>query len=301
MIDAEGDGFVPADCLVRRQSAFTFGAALATHGLRSLSARLSYRRSVSATPDGVFLDISDEAPSWGVLEEKLAGSVRARLLGGKLTPWAAARWNLVLGLVDEAHAGVRLGLGDHALSTEARYSFPSFDGDSIFNVFSTEPYAEARLTYDLWPARGRFRAYARAFGRRFGNSDLEDLLPMEQLETSVLAAGAQLGARLGFERGHLRLDGTFEDGHGGLRAGGDLSGRWRAGRALSFEGRLSLVRFEEDSLPDHRATSFAAQAGALLTLGPGMALHLVAEENVNRFDDQLRVIAILDLAFRPEH
>jgi hypothetical protein len=179
--------------------------------------------------------------------------------------------------------------------------FPSFDGDSIFNVFSSEPFWDARLGYDLWPRRGRVRASARAFWRRFQNSDTDTLRPGETLGATATAAGAGLGGRLAFTRGALRVDGVYEDGHGGLRAGGDLPVRWRAGRKLALDGRVSLYRFEEDLRPDLRATSFGAQGGALLVLGPGLAVHLLAEQNVNRFDRQLRLVAILDLAFRPEH
>ena len=291
-----------AECAGRLEPAPTFGAALATHGLRWLSARLSYRRSLSTTAGGLYPDAADEAPSWGVLEELVSGTLRGNPWGGAIVPWAAARWNLLLGLIDEAHAGIRLGAGAHALTPEAIYSFPSFEGDSIFNVFSSEPYLDLRLTYDLWPGRGRLRGYARGFWRRFWNSDTETVLPGQSVSDHADAGGATAGVRLLLgERGAARLDLSYEDGHGGLRAGGDLSGRLRLGPRHSLDGRISLVRFESDTLPDLRATTFGAQAGARLVLGPGMALHVSAEENSNRFENQFRLVAILDLSFRPEH
>jgi hypothetical protein len=277
--------WLPAgECRGRLQPAPTFGAALATHGLRSLSGRLSYRRSVSRTAAGLF---PAGAPSWGVLEEQLAATLRGNLLDGGIVPWAAARWNLLLGLVDEAHAGVRLAAGAHALAPEVIYSFPSFDGDSIFNVFSSEPFLELRLGYQL--GRGPLRAHARGFWRRFWNGDT-----IPGVAPHADAGGGVVGARLLLgRRAAARLDLHHEDGHGGLRSGGDLSGRLRVGARLSLDGRVSLIRFSE-------ATSFGAQGGAVLVLGPGMALQLAAEHNRNRFENQLRVLAVLDLAFRPE-
>jgi hypothetical protein len=301
---ASAAGQLPAldECASREAPAPTVGVTLATHGVRWLSGRLSYRRSLSRTEDGVVPDNADQAPSWGVLEEKLALSLRGNFWDGRLVPFAAARWNLLLGLLDEAHAGARLAFGEHAFTPEARYSFPSFDGDSIWNVFSSEPYWDLRLAYDVHPGRGPLRASARVFWRRFQSSDVDTLAPGEIVETAIVAAGASAGARrvLG-DRAALRREGFFEDGYGGLRAGGDLSGRVRLTRRLAAEGRASLIRFEEDSRPELSATSFGAQAGAVLTLGPRMALSLLAEQNLNRIDRGLRLYAVLDLAFRPEH
>jgi hypothetical protein len=286
--------FAPySGCPQRDQTAPTFGFALATHDLRAVEARLSYRRTVSRTVLGLTAGTVDEVPLWGVLEEKLALEARANLGDGQVVPWAAARWNLLLGLIDEAHLGVRLARGDHALTPELSYSYPSFDGDSIFNVFATEGTWDARATWDWWPGHGPLRAYLRGYARRFANDTTTD---------TPAGGTASLGAGAGGRWGPARLDLFYEDGYGGLRAGGDLSGHWRIGRRIDLQGRAAVVVFDEDSIDNLHATTFAGQAGARWLFGPGMALHLLAEENVNRFDtSQLRVIAVLDLAFTPEH
>ena len=65
---------------------------------------------------------------------------------------------------------------------------------------------------------------------------------------------------------------------------------------------MSLIRFRDDLLADYQGISFGAQAGGRWVIGEGVALHLLAEENVNRIDtSQFRLIAVLDLAFAPEH
>jgi hypothetical protein len=291
---------VDAGCLGRDEPAPTFGVGVGTHGLRRLSARLSYRRSVSPSDDGLTPGLAAASPAWGVLEEKLALTARGNLGDGAVVPWVAGRWNFLLALVDEAHAGVRLARGDHAITPEARWSHPTFAGDSIFNVFSSEPVLDVRLGYDVWPAGGRLRLAARGFWRRYGNSDIEELAPGETIAYPAVSAGgaATVGLRLD-ARAVARLDVTYEDGQGGLRAGGDLSARVRVHRRALVDGRVTLVRLD-DGLDD-AATTFGAQAGARLLLGPGMSLHLLAEENVNRHDRSLRLIALLDLSFRPEH
>ena len=241
------------DCPQRTRPAPTFGFALATDGLRDLSARVSYRRTTAPAAAGVYPDIPDSSLPGGVLEEKFAVDARARLFGGALIPWAAARWNLLLGLIDQAHAGARFAFGEQAVTLEALYSYPSFDGDSIFNVFLIDPYWDVRATWDVWPGRGSLRGYLRGYYRHFTNSD-DGLAPGESVSTSASAAGAGVGGRWDADPGRsLRLDLYYEDGYGGLRAGGDLAGRWQLVRSLGIEGRVSVVRFAEDSIVDFRA------------------------------------------------
>ncbi len=288
----------------------TFGAAIESEGLRRVQARLAYRRAQSPTAGGVY---PDAAPGWGVNEEKLTLSARGNFWSGGIVPWGAARWNLLLAAIDEAHAGVRLAWSQQAVTPEIAYSLPSFDGDSIFNVFSIEPYYDYRVSYDLWPRRGRFRAHARAFLREFfAETDAVDdpttpevettvLAPGESVDESVWAGGAAAGASLAWPGARARLDLFYEDGHGGLRAGGDASGWYRIARDLEVEARVTLIQFDEDSLANLHGVTFGAQGGGRWVLAEGIALHLLAEENINRFyTSQLRVIAVLDLAFHPE-
>lgn len=284
-------------CAQRNELMPTVAFAVETDGLRRVHAKIAYRRAWSSTTDEVY---PTGAPSSGINEERLSASVRGNFFRGGVIPFAAARWSFLLGLLDEAQAGVRLDLGQQSITPELAYSFPSFDGDSILNVFSSEPYADARVTYDVWPGRGRLRAYARAFVRRFTNSE-ELVMDGVAGESSVLAAGGHLGARWRASKGRLRADLFYEDGHGGLRAGGDLSGRWRLRRDLELEGRVTVIAFDEDSLEDLDGVTFGAQGGGRWQLAEGIALHLLVEENINRFyTSQLRIIGILDLAFVPE-
>lgn len=288
------------ECRQRDAPMPVVGLSVETTGLRDLVARIAYRRAVSRTA-GIYPDTQGEAPAWGVNEEVLSGSARAILAGGAVVPWAAARWNFLLAAVDQAHAGVRVGAPAWSITPELTYSLPSFDGDSIFNVFSVDPYWEVRLTGDAWPGQGPLRGYVRAFWRRFLSDEMGTLLPGETVPTPN-ALGIDVGGRWRDRGLTARVDLFYEDGYGGQRAGGDASGRWRATARVALEGRLSLIRFRDDLLADAAGVSFGAQAGARWILGDGIVLHLLAEENVNRQDaSQFRLIAVLDLAFAPEH
>lgn len=264
----------------------TFGVALRTIGLRDLTVRVSYDRTMS--PTGASLAPGE--PDWGVIEEKVGLTARGRLLGGRVIPWFAFRYDLLVGRVDEIYAGVRAQLGRHGLSAEYVLAAPTFDGDSIWNVFASQAFDDVRVAYDL--AWGRVRAYARAFARFY----FDDRGSSESI-------GGNAGGRLDLgPRGYIRLDGYYEDGYGGRRAGVDGSARIRLTGdlldGLFAEGRVSFADFRDDIRAVDRADSLGLQAGLRYTPTPGVTLHGIVEENVNRlYKSQLRLLAVLDLSF----
>ena len=264
----------------------TLGFGLSTDGLRAVSASVSYRRSMSGAPDGLYPPGGDR---WSVNEESLVVAARGRLPGGRLVPFAAARWSFVLAQIDEALAGVRIGLGPHAVTAEASRTAPAFDADSIFNVFGGEPTTDFRLGADLWPGRGRLRAHVHALARRFEG------------DGGAWSAGGGASARLALSRGFARLDLFYEDGYGGLRAGGDAATRISLRSDVRIDGRVTAIRFEDELRPGLEGFSLGVQAGALWVLTPGVGLEGLLEENTSPvYASQLRAMLVLDLAFQPE-
>jgi hypothetical protein len=267
----------------------TFGVAARTIGLRDFSARLSFDETLSPTGS----QRAPGEPAWGVIDEHVGLTTRGRLWGGRIVPWFAFRYNILVGRLDELYAGARAQIGRHGISAEYVLSAPTFDGDSIWNVFATQAFDDIRVSYDVtfW----RIRAYAQAFARLY----------FDDLGVSSSGGGAA-GGRLDLGRGWVRLDGYYEDGYGGLRAGVDVAGRvriWgdnlgvRAGSVFA-EGRLSFASFQDDSRTVDYANSFGMQAGVRWTPLDAISVHGLVEENVNRiYLSQLRVLALLDLSF----
>jgi hypothetical protein len=277
----------------------TFGFALHSIGVRDLNVRISYLRTMSFTGD----PRQPGENELGVIEEKLAVTARGRLLKGRLILWAGFRYDVLAGLVDQIHGGARVQLAGarHGINLEYVYDAPTFDGDSIWNVFAAEPFNDVRLSYDL--AIGRWRGYARGFARLFANDKLTSSghsLPT-MLDAGV-AYGGSLGAWLDVKRGYVRLDAYYEDGYGGIKAGVDASARVALYRDLQTglvaEARLDYVHFKDDSRTIDHADSFGVQAGLRYSFVRGVMLHLLLEENVNRFyDSQLRLLAVLDVSW----
>lgn len=286
----------------------TFGGALVTHGLRDLSARASYRRTISTAATAACPSIcadpslSDgvENEYTGVVEEKVAASVRGRIIDA-LYPYGGLRYNLLVARPDLAEAGVRVQIHPRHAVTPAYSRFvPTFAGDSIFNVFSTEAYQDGALTYDVMPRSG-LRAYAKGLVRRYANEARDDMD-----ETSATHVGGGAGGRLALRRGFVRLDGRADGGYGGLAAGGDLSGEWRfLVDRLALSGRVSALRYESDAALRDEAVrrgtwSLGLQGGARWVLAEGVALHALAEENRSTlYESYFRLLGMLDLGYRP--
>lgn len=276
----------------------TFGLAAKLWGLRDVQARVSYQRTASFTGE----PRPEAEPTSGVVDERVALTVRARLFGS-VVPWVALRWDILGGRLGELQAGARFFLRPgHSIAAEYVFAAPTFDGDSIWNVFGSEAFNDARLVYD--GAFGRLRVFARGFARFFAehqtayNGVKPELLALGP----SLAAGGSAGARVDLGRGYLRLDGYYEDGYGGEKGGVDLAGRVRIfgsdDKGLGFEGRLSYVYFRNDLRELDQTHSFGVQGGLRWSLASGAVLHLLVEENVNRiYSSQLRLLALLDLAF----
>lgn len=293
----------------------TWGAAIATEGIKSFIARLSYRRSQSKTtgllgePDrldfedlGLYPNEMGQAPRWGVNEERISASVRMPFrLESKLAivPYVAARYSLLHGLLDEAHGGLRVAKFGHSLESELFYSVPTFDGDSIFNIFSSEPYSDARSTWSYRPQPLGWGNYSRLWGRRFHS---EDNASVPGGAANDYAGGLQLGADYRLERDRIfRVDLFHEDGYGGQRSGGYVSAHWQWRPTTLFRGRISVIHFDEDLRTNLRATNVGSQLGTTYLLSKGIAASLLLEQNSNEIDRfQLAAFAMFDLAFQPE-
>jgi hypothetical protein len=277
----------------RQEEAYqpTFGIAAKLWGLRDIQARVSYLRTASFTGE----PRPEAEPTSGVIDERVAVTVRGRLFG-IVIPWAAMRWDILGGRLGELQAGARFFIKQaHSLAAEYVFAAPTFDGDSIWNVFGSEAFNDARLTYD--GAFGRFRVFARGFARFFADhkTSYAGVDPGPLPIGPSLAAGGSAGARADFMRGFVRLDGYYEDGYGGEKGGVDASARVRVwgsdDKGLGFDGRISYIYFDQTH-------SFGLQAGVRWAITQGAVFHVLVEENTNRFyASQFRLLALLDLSF----
>jgi hypothetical protein len=247
-----------------------------------LTARLAYRRVWSATADPL-----PGEPDSGVNDEKL--SLTANMVWrNRLYAAGGARFNLLLGEFDDEQILVKVrAVGRQWLTLEHTYLAPTFDGDSIWNVFATGAYRDLRAIYEA-ALGAEVKAYARGFARFF--------------TASGQAGGGSLGATWRRGRGLVRADGYGEDGYGGSKWGVDTSARLALRRTFEMEGRLTGYYWRADQSSDTaRAANdtgvvFGAQAGGRWLLGRGVRLHVLGEDNIGTYyRSQFRALAVVEV------
>jgi hypothetical protein len=231
-------------------------------------------------------------PLWGVDQELLFFS------GAVEEPWLhtralfGLRYSLLTGEVDDLQVTAVVPIGRFEAQIEYLRARPHFDGDSIFNLFALEPYSELSGRASLRLLGSRLTLLARCGHRWFWADDRDT-----GYDRGALAVGG--GAAWRSDRWRATLEGYYLGGQGGASYGGDLDGAWAVMRRLSIEGRLSLIRTNDDAAR-RELLNFGIQAGARVKLFSGVQLLLLAEDNVSRiYRSALRVLGVLDLELAP--
>lgn len=295
--------------LEQSQVAPAFGFALETTGVDFMHARVTYRRVVNqdsvvvspfADENGLFRRIS----ATRVSTEKAGATVRfdASELG---TVFGSGVYDLYAQLVSDASVGFdwyvtsRLTAG-----AELERYVPTFDGDSIFNWFSsgaqTSLTARAHLALDR-----RLDLAATAGARVFETLGDPDEYAATRDESGVareLDPFATLAGRYRFSDGSVGVRTEVEAGSRGHRAGGDVT-TVKTYEAGYYDTRvvLSLYDFRDELRPERYATSFSYVLGA--GISPGLdflnrgRLGVEWEHAMNRLVGQrYRVLATLDFS-----
>ena len=271
------------------------GAVALDRGL-PFEVRVAYRRVSSAT-------VSQGAgyPGDGVNHESAAVTAEAHWRD-RLFLTGGARYNLLVAAWDDQQLAARWRLGRrHLLSAEYSYLAPTFDGDSIWNVFGAGAYADLRVGYDV-ELSAVWRAHIRGFQRTF--VDLPDArtpyacLFEPATSPCARAYGGNAGADGRGTRGRARLDVYAESGVGGWKVGGDLSARLEVRpRILDIEGRLTIYGWRAEAMPQPRDVFMVGTGlGALYQMSRNMRLHFLGENNSGTYyRAQVRGLAVLEV------
>jgi hypothetical protein len=221
------------------------------------------------------------------------------------------RYSLLHAVIDRADAGVRLARGAHTLEPSIEYFYPTFDGDSIFNVFSIEPTTDLRLAYQRTGALGlRVTGWLRAYHPDAGDADaMAD--PDDPDDLAGASAARAGGVDAGVEhvinaRWRARVDALWDDGYGGRRIGGSAEAGWRPERNLWLRGRLITLAVARDdggtgSSARPRYVTSSAVVSSTWQVTDGVALHAIVElDDGASHDLRYRAIGMFDFAFAPE-
>lgn len=270
---------------------FVLGVSLVTRNLDYARYRIGYRRAVSG----------DGLSQVAVDHEKVGGSFHQRIIEG-LDLSGVITWDLFNGRFERIQAGARGRIGDaHELELEYVRTTPSFDGDSIFNIFTTYPMNDVNARWRLYPGRND-RIHA---GAKLGLAGNEGYVDGDVLygtvDTMVTGWGAMAGWAHGFGPraidGRLSVDVSYDGGYAGGRLLGDVSGTWAVvPREWELEARLTALAFDDALQANLDAFSFGYQLGGRYLIDKRAAFAVVAEHNLNRLQtSQFRVFALIDV------
>ncbi len=258
---------------------------------RYLSGRMTYRHTFSKLPEfaeqqpGYLLpsgDIPTGLNRWGTAEELFSLWVSSNPLKGHIVPYAGMAYSILTDRVSRAALGVSFSWGRHGITAEYARFEPTFDGDSIFNVFNVLPFRELRLWYRLW-VTSRWSGYARASMRLFqGTAPQTQTSDDPTLER--MSPGAGLGVRYLGRRLRARADWYYQDGYGGRTFGMDLWWRhWVLPGVLSWEGRTTVVHWADGLRENLRGVTAGVALGALWRVHPRFAIQTVLEDNFGEY------------------
>jgi hypothetical protein len=261
------------------------GAALVTRDLQFANYRLGYRRRFSGG---------------AVDSEHLGLSAHQRIVEG-LDVSGVANWDLFNGRFERLQATARWRPADFT-EVELQYLrlLPSFDADSIFNIFTAFPLNDGNLRWRLYPSE-HDRVYLGGMVRFFGNESYAEGTLTAPVDTIVEAWGGMAGWLHTFgpkgRDGRVSVDVAWQDGYGGRRILGDAMGVWSiVPREWEVEGRLTAVDYDDAVKPERSTFSMGYQLGARYLIERQAAFALIFEHNMNAIQDhQVRLYAMVDL------
>lgn len=264
------------------------------------SARLSFREIWSATANQ-----QPGEPSSGINQEVVSLTAMAAW-GNRIFLSGGLRYNVLFDELDDEQLALRVKLTPRQwLTLEHDFLAPTFDGDSIWNIFSTGAYRDLRASYEIALPRG-VKAYARGFARFYlaTTDEIATTGPYAGQDVGAMApggrfaAGGSVGAAWRNARGMLRADAYWDDGYGGRKAGVDATTRVKVRAPIELEGRLTGYTWRNDVQPTVNSSGvvFGAEAGGRFRLGQGVHLHLLVEDNVGTYyESQFRGLAMVEL------
>lgn len=266
------------------------GAALALTNTRRVHARLAYRRTF--TPAAINRDLlepsgasdgSSQPLASGVDQELVSAAIDLSLAEGKLAPFAAARMNLGTLRLDQLTVGTQVVISEmHTLRVQYLRSLPSFDLDSIFNLFTVQPLDDLRVVYQVRPSLA-WTLLGRGGLRMFRNDALAtaDGTTIEPSRAVPLGWSGALAAAWRHRRLALRGDAFMQGGEGGMQVGGSLDSQVRvAWDRVGLDLRSYFTRYVPDAVETRGRDGWgwSIQTGAQVKVWQGIHLMVMAEE-----------------------
>jgi hypothetical protein len=280
------------------------GAAIESAGVTWLHSRLTYRRSMNTGTVGTTEFASglfNPAQYTGtrVSQEKLGYS-----LEGDWAQVGTARAGMVYDLYDAKFANVYANLDAFVakgVTVGVDYQFyqPTYDGDSIWNFFMSEPLNDIGLRSTLeatdklaFSAGGHARIYtvqtSEAEPAGASNQNAPSPLTGSYFPTTPLSydGGGDLQGRYKYGEGSFGARGSGSFGPEGDRVGGDVTAERIIETHYLVHGRVGVWQWTDKARPDRDATDFGYMAGVGYRMTPRSQAMADFQQDMNRLVGQ---------------
>jgi hypothetical protein len=307
--------FQPADV------APAFGAAIESSGVTWLHSRLTYRRVYDTGGIGLAEFANANLPP-GPTSTYSAARISSDRLGYAaevdLRKLGAIKGGLAYDLYDVKFSQIYADLDVFAgkrvtVSLDYDYYAPTFDADSIWNIFGSEPVNDLSLrgTYAKEKLSVSAGAHARIYTVDTSDPNPAKLAngtmnPYPSTGPSPAAGyyptnghpfdeGGDVGAKYKWGEGNVGLRAAADFGDAGDRVGGDLSGQRVLETRYILAGRLGVWQWDDKLRPDRDATNFGYMLGTGYRFAPRCQAMFEFQHDMNRLVGQ-RFRALLTLS-----
>jgi len=299
--------FQPADV------APAFGAALEASGVTWLRSRLTYRRVYDTGSVGLTEFPNANLPPTTYSATRISTDRLGYAVEADLRRWGSVKAGLAYDLYDVRFSQIYAALELFAtkrltLGLDYDYFAPTFDGDSIWNVFAGEPVNDvsARASY----VHGHLAVSAGATARVY----TVDTAPSNPASASPNLAptnagyyptnghpfdeGGDVSARYRWGEGSVGLRGAVNVGDAGDRVGVDVSGQRVLETRYLFKGRAGVWQWDDKLRPDRDATNVGYMLGVGYRFAPRCQTMFEWQHDMNRLVGQrFRALLTLGVAY----
>jgi len=253
------------------------GTGADRYGDREDRRTLEYRPTFQASADGrigpVGYDVGYRHTWKGGGDGTAESTLGAEIDGGygPFSGFGSVRLDVATATVADAliEGVLAFAGGRHRVALDYEYFQPTFDLDSVFWVFASDPFHEVNATYGFplfGPLRGRVWASVRRVQEGEATGDAEPVLgPFSDV-------GGGLGLDLRMSRFTTSAKWKFLRGTATSLAAFDLTGRYRFEHDWSVYGVASVWQYEDRPRADDHGVGGAGRLGASWQVIPELGL-----------------------------
>jgi hypothetical protein len=306
--------FQPADI------APAFGAAVESAGVTWLHSRLTYRRVYDTGSVGLleFPNANLPPSQYGTYDGTRVSSDRIGYsIEADLKKWGGIKGGLAYDLYDVKFSQIYASLDVFATkhltaSLDYDYFAPSYDADSIWNIFASEPINDvsvrAAYSQNRWSASAGVQA--RVYTVDTDNPNPTSASPNLQQSTGGPYAGyyptnghpfdegANLAARYKWGSGSAGLRAAMDLGDAGDRVGADLNANQVLQSRYLLKARVGVWNWDDKLRADQYATNFGYMLGVGYRFYSRCNTMFEFQQDMNRLVGQrFRALLTLSVAF----